>query len=264
MMKLSIFDPTGNITALVESPVDEARQSAVAAALMARHPSVEQVGFVTLSDVPLSLRMAGGEFCGNAAMSAAALSLLRQKVPCGEKRELPVRVSGAGECVTVSLSRESESCFAASIAMPRPREITQIRFGGAALELVRMEGISHVIIREDSTLFPLLQNRPQAERAAAELCARLGTDGLGLLFLEGGAPQARMTPLVYVPGSGTLFWENACASGSAAVGMLLSSREAAPVALSLVQPGGILRVESSAGGKTRLHGYTRFLTTYEL
>ena len=79
-LRYSIFDPTGNITALVESPVDESEQPAVAASIMARHTAVEQVGFVRLSDkktAPAALRMAGGEFCANASMSAAALSALR-------------------------------------------------------------------------------------------------------------------------------------------------------------------------------------------
>ena len=74
-IKYSIFDPTGNITALVESQIPAAEQPTVAAAVMERHPSVEQVGFVRFdpaSDPPVSLRMAGGEFCGNATMCAAA------------------------------------------------------------------------------------------------------------------------------------------------------------------------------------------------
>ncbi|MBO5556880.1 MAG: hypothetical protein J5927_06815, partial [Oscillospiraceae bacterium] len=74
-LQYTILDPTGNITALVESPVAVARQSAVAADLMARHPTVEQVGFVRFAPaagekdaVQAALRMAGGEFCGNASM----------------------------------------------------------------------------------------------------------------------------------------------------------------------------------------------------
>ena len=39
-----LFDPTGNITALVESAVDVPDQPAVAAGIMCRHPEVEQVG----------------------------------------------------------------------------------------------------------------------------------------------------------------------------------------------------------------------------
>jgi diaminopimelate epimerase len=79
-IKYCIFDPTGNITALVETGVEEARQPEVASLIMSRHPDVEQIGFVCFSeqngDADVSLRMAGGEFCGNATMSAAALFAL--------------------------------------------------------------------------------------------------------------------------------------------------------------------------------------------
>ena len=46
-LKYSILDPTGNITALVESPVPVSGQPSVADAVMERHPDVEQVGFVS-------------------------------------------------------------------------------------------------------------------------------------------------------------------------------------------------------------------------
>ena len=94
-IRYSIFDPTGNITALVESPGDEGEQRAVAASIMARHAAVEQVGFVRLPDeksAPAALRMAGGEFCANASMSAASLWALRLGLCEGE---LSLAVSGA-------------------------------------------------------------------------------------------------------------------------------------------------------------------------
>ena len=97
----AILDPTGNITALVETPVDPARQPETAAALMARHPQVEQVGFLSPpaeGAVRGTLRMAGGEFCGNATMSAAALAFLDDSSDAGEgPRRVLFRVSGAAD-----------------------------------------------------------------------------------------------------------------------------------------------------------------------
>ena len=86
-----IFDPTGNITALVETGVDIADQPAAAARIMELEPDVEQVGFITYADndaikegsVPVSIRMAGGEFCGNATMCAAALFAIRSGLQGG-------------------------------------------------------------------------------------------------------------------------------------------------------------------------------------
>ena len=127
-----------------------------------------------------------------------------------------------------------------------------------------MEGISHMLIRPASAFFSLLQERQRAERAVRDWCAQLKAEGLGLMFLEEEAAASfRLTPLVYIPGSGTLFWENSCASGSAAVGGYLAETAGAPVRLELRQPGGSLRVESAPGGGTWLHGRVRLLKTIE-
>ena len=49
-VRYRLFDPTGNITLLVETPVPVEEQPAVAQALMEQEPSAEQVGFLTITD----------------------------------------------------------------------------------------------------------------------------------------------------------------------------------------------------------------------
>ena len=272
-LRLCIFDPTGNITALVESAVEPEAQPSAAARIMARFPAVEQVGFVCLperEDEPVALRMAGGEFCGNASMSAGALALLRRASAAahdGAWETVRVRVAGVSHEVELKLRRETENGFRASVRMPPPTAIEERAFAFGALRgklpLVRAEGISHAIVTSDSAFFALLRDGDAAEKAARALCAALGAEGLGLMFLEGEAPRLRLTPLVYVPGSGTVFWENSCASGSAAAGTALSAQNGAPVRLELSEPGGTLLVESDAArGETWLLGRTR-LTAVE-
>ena len=268
-IRYSIFDPTGNITALVESPVDESEQRAVAASIMARHAAVEQVGFVRLPDeksAPAALRMAGGEFCANASMSAASLWALRLGLCEGE---LSLAVSGAEDAVAVRLKQEEESCFSAAVRMPEAREITAIPFVfeglSGTIPLVRMEGIDHAVLTPDCPFFALRDRPSAAEKAVRELCASLGAVCLGLMFLEGERAQRRLTPLVYVPGSQTLFWESSCASGSAAAGMLLARQSGERTELELIEPGGILRVESDPQkGETRLFGRTRLRGEYSV
>ena len=266
-LRYSIFDPTGNITALVESVVPEKDQPSVAAAIMARHTAVEQVGFLRLpggeGETP-ALRMAGGEFCGNASMSAAALWALRRGLDGGE---CSIRVSGAESSVSVRLRRETEDGFAAAVHMPPAGQITEKecvisgRRGG--LSCVYMEGITHAVITPASPFFALKDAPAAAEEAVRELCGSLGAACLGLMFLEGEGALRRLTPLVYVPLSGTLFWENSCASGSAAVGMLLARQSGKAIDLTLEEPGGELRVESNtAKGETWLYGRTRLLGEY--
>ena len=102
-----------------------------------------------------------------------------------------------------------------------------------------------------------------AGQAVREFCGALGADGLGLMFLDGRGSEYCMTPLVYVPGSGTCFWENSCASGSAAVGMYLAAADGAQTGVSLREPGGVLHVTSDRTG-TRLRGNVRLAASHKI
>ena len=270
-IQYSIFDPTGNITALVETDVETGLQPSVAARIMEQRPAVEQVGFVRSQpggEEP-SLRMAGGEFCGNAAMSAVALYLIRRSegqgtVPPGNEETVRLRVSGAAQPVEVRLRAEAADCFRAGVHMPPALGIDDREFAYGALSgklpVVRMEGISHIVIEPDSVFWALLADRAAAGRAVRDWCAVLSVPCLGLMFLDGEAPWRRLTPLVNVPGSGTVFWESSCASGSTAVGVYLAAKTGASVDLSLQEPGGILRVVSDpARGETWLYGKTKLV-----
>ena len=305
----SIFDPTGNITALVESRVDAAGQPSVAADIMDLHPEVEQVGFVEFADgsgagdgVPVRLRMAGGEFCGNATMSAAALYAIRTGLQEGT---VLCRVSGAASPLEVSLRQQAGGTFGAAVRIPPALEtgilVTSARpdlstgneayttgadnetrtaaadkeaeAAGAMLELpvVKLEGISHIIAEPDSGIFELKDESATAEALIRKLCLELGADCLGIMFLgegaedpDGGRSARRtLTPLVYVPGADTIFWENSCASGSAAAGMYLAAKAGAPVDVTFDEPAGSLRVESDPEtGVTVLHGSARLVEVY--
>ena len=351
-IKYCIFDPTGNITALVETEVRPADRAPVASGIMAAHPEVEQVGFVAYNDsaceaadAAVSLMMAGGEFCGNATMCAAALYAERSGMP--EDGRVIVKVSGASDPLEVKLERperagdpasdggarlqrdgsaangafeaagtetDTAAMYAAAVTMPPAKGLERIEFaaGEAAereagkadnaeeaagiseegpgssagsafgLPLVRLQGIDHIIIEPDSGFFGLKDDPAAAESIIRQCCAALGSDCLGMMFLDeaagtvsgAGAAAAqgsladaviicerRMTPLVFVPGADTLFWENSCASGSAAAGIWLAIKAGSPVDVRLQQPAGSLRVESDpATGITVLHGTARLLT----
>ena len=278
-----IFDPTGNITALVETPVDAADQPAVASKIMELEPDVEQVGFVTYEDkkdaedvsVPISLRMAGGEFCGNATMCAAALFAIRSGMQGGAVPvQIKVRVSGATAPLTVSLEQQAAFGYSAAVSMPPALRIglVSLQSSGVAgasvsgsadeisamlsLPLVEMEGISHIIIEPDSGFFGIKDDPALAESMLRHWCGVLGADCLGMMFLGEGAALRSLTPLVYVPGADTMFWENSCASGSAAAGMYLAAKAGSPVDVTFDEPAGSLRVESDpAAGRTVLHGF---------
>ena len=294
-----ILDPTGNITALVEGDVPVSRQPETAARIMRLRPETEQVGFVRMrgadhaeesaqdtegqnetlnSGIQVRLRMAGGEFCGNASMSAAALYLYRMGADHSAKStatEEPsaadawtnvfLEVSGAEEPVEVRLREipAAGPAWSARVKMPKASGIEPFE----DMTLVRMQGISHMIIEEGSRFFHLKNDKSAAEAAVREWCGRLSADGLGLMFLEReeAAQRWKMTPLVFVPGSGTVFWENSCASGTAATGMCFSARSGKREELALQEPGGELQVFSDpATGETWLSGTVRLTEEFAL
>ena len=269
-LEYRVFDPTGNITALVETQVDPADQPAAASWIMAQNPEVEQVGFVTfaaagtgasVADVPVSLRMAGGEFCGNATMCSAALYMIVNDMP-GEAN-VKVRVSGTKEPLDVRLVRRDAVSFDAAVTMPPAVGIDELKLSDGMLPgndvlrlpVVRMEGIAHVIIEPDSGFFGLKDDSALAETLLRGWCGVLGAECLGMMFLDEGKGVRALTPLVFVPGADTMFWENSCASGSAAAGMHLAAKEGKPVDVTFSEPAGSLRVTSDPDiGRTVLYG----------
>ena len=149
-MKLSyhIIDPTGNVTILVETPVARETQPAVAAALLSAEPAAEQVGFLESpgGDCCIRVRMAGGEFCGNATLSAAALWSQKS----GETA-VTVGMSGAEKPLAVTLQRQ-ESYFDAVVAMPLPDAVTLREFRlderTFTLPVIFLPGITHLLLTE--------------------------------------------------------------------------------------------------------------------
>ena len=272
-MRYTILDPTGNVTALVESAVAICDQPRVADAIMEAHPEVEQVGFVSLEGmgpgIDVGMRMAGGEFCGNATMSTAALFAERRlAMATGDEVSVIVRVSGTDRPLEVRLRREEAGFYTAAVMMPEAlsHEMPTLAFDGscARVPLVLMQGISHLIIESDCEYFWLLESPAAAEAAVRQFAEEIGSDGLGLMFFDGTADGGVLTPLVYVPRANTCFWEHSCASGTSAAAMYLARRLNSRIDASFEEPGGILAVTSEPAGQTWLKGSVRIVSDHEL
>ena len=244
-----VLDPTGNITILVTTPVPVVLQPRIAAELMRIIPESEQVGFLSYDDTcDISLRMAGGEFCGNASMCAAVYAAAKAGVM---KSEIVLRVSGSQEPIGAEVEEMSDGSWTGTVNMPRPEKIERTVLPGAGnVPVVCFEGILHVILEED-------MEKVQAEEYARIWCRELDVDAIGLMFLD--RANARLKPLVYVPSADTICWENSCASGTTAAVAYLAAESGAPVRMTLSQPGGGLTVEVSEDGAPRLQGHVRIL-----
>ncbi len=244
----TLFDPTGNKTLLAETPVPEVSQPLFARKLMEQEPETEQVGFVFPVENGIGLRMAGGEFCGNASMCAAVMRAMYESRTEGE---IMVHVSGTQEPVSVRVKAMSGEVWQGSVAMPRPAAAGwEVLPGGRKVPVVRFPGITHIILEEE-------MNPGSAERLAREWCVYLNSDALGLMFLD--RKERLLKPLVYVPTAETLFWESSCASGTTAVGAFLAAESACPVTLTLKQPGGTLKIDARPDGSLLLSGTVRIV-----
>ena len=90
----------------METPVPEKDYKQIASYLMEKEPTAEQVGFLDTKDPGiLKLNMAGGEFCGNATMSAAVYAVMKGL----QKSPVKLRVSGAKQPLRVEVTLKGNS-----------------------------------------------------------------------------------------------------------------------------------------------------------
>lgn len=241
-MEISYYkiNPTGNVTLIVEGGIPENEQAALAAELMERDPDAEQVGFLekpTCFGSAAALRMMGGEFCGNAAISAAALVADSHGVGIGDSASIRLEMSGADEPLCVETEKLSDGVYSGRLSMPLPTACFECELcigeERMRLPLVRLPGISHVIVRGELGVAP-------AERVIADWCRQTDSKALGLMFID---PEEKlMRPLVYVEKTGSMVWESSCASGSVAVCAYLAMQGGESKTMSLRQPGGVIEV----------------------
>ena len=248
-MTYYLANPTGNITVLVETPVAKEDYKAVADKLMALNPTAEQAGFIGEDENGCFLNMAGGEFCGNATMSAAAVFAQKQGIKPGENAVITLSVSGAGEPVRVSVFANEDGSFDGGVEMPPARSITQreLLFEGRkyTLPVVEFDGILHIIFEGNMP-------KNDAEKAICGWCDFLGARCLGIMFAD--FEKGTLAPLVYARSAGTLFWESSCASGTTAAGIYLSQKCGKEVDAAFTQPGGALRIKVQKNSRPLLCG----------
>ena len=235
-----LLDPTGNLTCLVLDPAEPAEEPAITGELLG---CCEQVAYLEPASGPESaaaIRLMGGEFCGNAAMAAAAW-LVRERLAEGQTLPLFLEVSGTARPVRCAVRRDGEG-YEGTVEMPGSPVIAQKNLRGTDFTVVRLEGIVHLICER-----PL--EKENAETLLKDIAGQLPDEAVGLIQWDSAA--RRMKPLVYVRGSGSLVWEHGCGSGSAAVGAYEALKQGdGEHRVSVRQPGGtIIASVRVSGGK---------------
>lgn len=233
-LALQIANPAGNITALVTTPVSKEDYSRVAQQVLAFLPPdapegfcVEQMGFVVPPQLGGAIRieMMGGEFCGNATRSVA---LLATRQTAGIE-EVLVECSSIAAPISVTVDHDSRTTYA---QMPNPvawRSVDGGEFG--QLGLVEFDGIAHVIATDvDAT-------EENFNKIQSCLSQDNDYDALGVMFYT----QGRLTPVVKVFATDTLFFEGSCGSGTTALGLWLSHKQGdVSGSYTVPQPSGLL------------------------
>lgn len=255
-VEYTVLDPTGNITIFVDSCVPEALHAAVAAKLLETEPTAEQVGFITREPgCDISVRMAGGEFCGNACMAAAALFVDR----CGRPGSVVVKMSGC-DCPIIAYITPHERGYSGRVSMPAPVSVsnTVLPHAGAqiVLPLVDFGGIAHLV--DTGSIL-----RGDIHKETLSLwCSLLNADALGVMRYD--PVFSSLDPLVYVPAVNTLYHERSCGSGTSALGVILARERGAAVSVPVREPGGTLTVDASPAGEIWLSGRVNILSSKSL
>ena len=229
-MEYILANPTGNITALVTSEAAQEERLSVVKEIFETEPSCEQVGFVDVTDERrITLRMMGGEFCGNATLSAAAYCA--NKNGLGDRETIIVDSSGADEPVPVELERITENYYEGRLEMPMPRIEGTV---------VHLDGISHMIVPADAI------SHEEAEAAIKGYADQFDALAFGIILYseEENSDSVEIEPLVYVKGSETMVWEHGCASGSIAAAYYRHT-ETGATKVNVYQPGGIITIDIS-------------------
>lgn len=206
----------------------------------------------------LRMQMTGGEFCGNATRSAAALvaetftrgkeldavanyDAIREEC---DTLSFPLEVSGTDNLVSATAT-PTEYGWDVEIELPRmaQRNVAYdvpIMFGADTIPctVVTLEGISHVLIPESEMAFD--NNQAKLQMMVADVITQLkwaDMGAFGLIWVKHDDEQVAIEPVVFVKSNQTCIYESACGSGTIAVA-LATAQEGQSTSTSVRQPSG--------------------------
>lgn len=231
-IRFDILRPGGNNTALVRGIItDPEKRKKINDQIMKFYPNVEQVGFINLQENP-ELVMAGGEFCGNATRSTIWLALN------GNAGEIMIQVSGVTSQLRAGITSNGEA-YSQMPVYENPEKIQ--KDSDPTNFIVEMEGITHLIRFCADEIKDL--SVEDTKKAAMALIIEKKLDqcpAAGIIYTEKSDEGWKIIPVVYVRDINTLFYETACGSGTAALGLVLAKQQGKSIKdVSIQQPSGL-------------------------
>ena len=233
------LSPLGNTTVFLRGEAaQEARAALLAEAMDYDHLAAEQAGFLVAphsEEALFRIEMSGGEFCGNATLSAAALAAAE-----GAESPFLVECSGAEDPLRAEAHPLGAGRWLARAEMPQAHEIRRLSldgfsFGGTAI-CVSLPGIAHLVV-EAADL-----SATDYDELLARLMRETDADAYGVVpFERMGRNHFRIRPYVAVPSAKSRVFERACGSGSLALALAEGSERGR---IAVEQPGGTLFVET--------------------
>lgn len=245
-------NPVENMTIFIMDEVNSAQHISVANKLM-DYSNIhgEQVGFIEnprslkgKSLNTLRLQMMGGEFCGNATRSLAALMVHHKLDSINESAEgfnVTLEVSGSEELLECLVRpTDVENIYYSQVSMPLPTRTsnTNILFEDKLIDLIRIDfpGISHFIVEAS-----LISDKEEFFNTLKIKMSKEDFDAFGIMFYD--SKDSFLEPLVYVKATDSKFWERSCGSGTSALGVALAIKNKMNTKEKVKQPGGDLEVK---------------------
>ncbi len=247
-MKLNFVkvNPAQNMTILILDQIPRSEYMAISRKLMDyKNLYAEQVGFVErrTDGCGTRLEMMGGEFCGNATRSLAALMVYKGLPNIERDKDIHIvslEVSGIEGVLRCEVKKtERENIYSSRVNMPKPISIEEFYMDNetSTYEGIRVDfpGISHFIVDDN-----LIDDREYFYSLVKREMDKSEYEAFGIMYYD--YEREFMTPLVYVKATDSLLWEKSCGSGTSALGAALSYKMDSSIDRVIRQPGGELEV----------------------
>ena len=234
-IEYKIYDPSGNITALVIGDnYTKEQKMLINNEIMKNEKNVEQVGFLSTNSSKIT--MAGGEFCGNAIRCASMYYMDKQK-------EMNIQINN----LILKTGIDEEQNIWSEI----PIDKTKIIKLNEDIYEVILEGITILV----TDLKKLYKDNLKENAKTIMNKYKISDEAVGVIFKEKTEKSIKIYPVVWVRDIDTLFLENSCSSGTIATTMVESFLGNDSKQYSIMQPSGdVLKTSIIQNDKIILKG----------